>query len=185
MLVDSNFFVSGVIDFRDSIESWGILDLSVAMAYSMISVYGKNGRSISAAAALLRGYNSVRPLTEEERKHLILLIACRLSCSVTLGAYAYHKDPENEYLLLHAQPAWETLDLIWGTDEMRRADMAKALNRVFDLACAGQVDSSTEIIPCVDLCFPDPRVGDPLQEMREDWVDDATRSVKRRRSTFR
>ncbi len=155
------------------------------MAYSMISVYGKNGRSISAAAALLRGFNSVRPLAEEERKHLILLIACRLTCSVTLGAYSYHKDPKNEYLLLHALPAWETLDLIWGTDEIRRADMAMVLNRVFDQACAGQVDQNSEIIPCTDLSFPDPRIGDPMNGIREDLVDDPTRATKRRRSTFR
>lgn len=155
------------------------------MAYSMISVYGKNGRSIAAAAALLRGFNSVCPITENERKHLILLIACRLSCSVTLGAYSYHKNPENEYLLLHALPAWETLDLIWGTDELRRADMANILNRTFDIACAGQVDPEAEIISCVDLSFPDPRIGDPMKEMRQELVEENVKGTKRRRSTYR
>lgn len=161
------------------------MDLTVAMAYSMISVYGKNGRSISAAAALLRGYNSVCPLTEQERKHLILLIACRLSCSVTLGAYTYHKNPENEYLLLHAQPAWEALDLIWGTDETRRSDIANVINRVFGLACAAKVDPEVSIISCSDLSFPDPSIGDPMKEVRQELVDDPTRATKRRRSTFR
>lgn len=155
------------------------------MAYAMLSVYAKNGRSISAAAAMLRGYNSVCPLTEVERKHLILLIACRLSCSVTLGAYSYQQNPENEYLLLHAVPAWDTLDLIWGTDEIRRAEMAKVLNRMFDLACAGQVDPEAEVIYCADLSFPDPSVGDPMKEMRVALMDDLARPTKRRRSTFR
>lgn len=185
MLVNSDYLVSGVIDFGDSVESWRILDLTVAMAYSMISVYGKNGRSISAAAALLRGYNSVCPLTEQERQHLILLIACRLSCSVTLGAYAFHKNPQNEYLLLHALPAWETLDLIWGTDESRRSDMANVINGVFGLACAAKVDPDVSIIPCSDLSFPDPSIGDPMKEVRQELVDDPTRATKRRRSTFR
>lgn len=165
--------------------SWRILDLTVAMAYAMLSVYAKDGRSISAAAAMLRGYNSVCPLTEEERKHLVLLIACRLSCSVTLGAYSYQQNPENEYLLLHALPAWETLDLIWGSDEIRRAEMRTVLDRVFALACAVQVDPNAEVINCSDLAFPDPRIGDPLAEMRVTWMDDVTRPTKRRRSTFR
>lgn len=155
------------------------------MAYSMLSVYAKNGRSISAAAALLRGYNSVCPLSEEERKHLLLLIACRLSCSVTLGAYSFQQNPENEYLLLHALPAWDTLDLIWGTDEVRREEMAKLLSGVFDLACSSQVDPDAEIINCCDLSFPDPSIADPLSEMRVALVDDPTRPTKRRRSTFR
>jgi hypothetical protein len=155
------------------------------MAYSMLSVYAKGGRSISAAAALLRGYNSVCPLTEEERKHLILLITCRLSCSVTLGAYSYQQNPENEYLLLHALPSWDALDLIWGTDEDRRAEMKKLLESVFDLACAGQVDPDAEVISCSDLSFPDPSVGDPMCDLRVALVDDPTRPTKRSRSSFR
>jgi hypothetical protein len=38
--------------FFSTHHSWRILDLSVAMAYAMLSVYGKKKRSISAAAAL-------------------------------------------------------------------------------------------------------------------------------------
>jgi Ser/Thr protein kinase RdoA (MazF antagonist) len=77
------------------------------MAYAMLSVYGKANRSISAAAAMLRGYNSVYPLTDAERKYLVMLIACRLSCSVTLGAFSYQQNPTNQYLLLHSEPAWK------------------------------------------------------------------------------
>jgi Ser/Thr protein kinase RdoA (MazF antagonist) len=47
------------------------------MAYGMLSSYGKCNRSISAAAAVLRGYHSVYPLADMELEHLLLLIACR------------------------------------------------------------------------------------------------------------
>lgn len=184
IMVDSDFLVAGVIDFGDSVESWRILDLTVAMAYAMLSVYAKNGRCISAAAAFLRGYNAVRPITEEERKHLILLIACRLSCSVTLGAYSYQQNPENEYLLLHALPAWEALDLIWGTDEVKRAEVAKVLNEMFTLACSVPVDIDAAVINCSDLSFPDPTVGDPMDRMRVAKVDDPARPAKRQRNEF-
>ena len=179
IIVDSNFFVSGVIDFGDSVESWRILDLTVAMAYSMLSVYAKNGRSISAAAAFLRGYNAVCPITEDEKKHLILLIACRLSCSVTLGAYSYQQNPENKYLLLHAMPAWDTLDLLWGTDETKRVEIAKVLNKMFDLACNPQEDPNADVINCNDLSFPDPVLSDPMDAMRAALTDDPSRPTKR------
>jgi hypothetical protein len=156
--------------------SWRILDLSVALAYSMLTVYGKQNRSLSAAAALLRGYHRVCPVSKVERRHLILLMACRLSCSVTLGAYSYQQNPGNTYLLIHSVPAWKALDLIWGTDPSRRATMKMVMNELFDRACCccGDGDSATETttttpiptIDCSDLAFPDPSIEDPLAAAR-------------------
>lgn len=141
--------------------------MSVAMAYSMLTVYGKQGRSLSAAAAVLRGYNAVCPLTKEERQHLLLLIACRLSCSVTLGAFSYQQNPGNEYLLLHATPGWKALELIWGTDVERRASMRKAIDGMFDRACSKSgVSEGGTPIDCSDLAFPDPSINDPLADVR-------------------
>ena len=145
--------------------SWRVLDVSVAMAYATLSVYGKGNRCISAAAAVLRGLNSVAPLTHTERKHLVLLMACRLACSATLGAYSYQQNPENEYLLLHSEPCWKVLELTWGYDEERRATMAAALNNVFDQACVYS-DSGEHIIPCSDISLPDPIIADLLESVR-------------------
>ena len=135
------------------------------MAYAMLSSYGKGNRSISAAAAMLRGLHSVTPLTDTERKHLVLLIACRLACSATLGAYSYQQNPENEYLLLHSEPCWKALELIWGYDEERRATIADAMNNVFDHACL-YADSGEQIIACSDISLPDPAVADLLKSFR-------------------
>ena len=95
-------------------HSWRVLDVTVAMAYAMLSTYGKANRGISAAAATLRGYHSVNPLLPVERKHLVLLLCCRLACSVTLGAYSYQKNPENKYLLFQAGSAWKSKYLFSG-----------------------------------------------------------------------
>ena len=147
--------------------SWTILDLSVAMAYAMLNAYGKHNRSLSAAAAMLRGYHSVRPLSQKERQDLPLLIACRLSCSATLGAYSYAQNPGNEYLLLHATPAWNALELIWGTDPVRRSEIHGMIHGFFDQACAKcEVDEKTGVIDCSDLMFPDPSVSDPFAGSR-------------------
>lgn len=170
-LLDGDYCVSGVIDFGDSVESWTILDLSVAMAYSMLNAFGKRKRSLSAAAAVLRGYHSVKPVKATERSYLLLLIACRLSCSATLGAYSYAQNPGNEYLLLHATPAWNALELIWGTEPTRREAIHATINALFDRACnkgENNADYSKPgvVIDCSDLDFPDPSVPDPLAASR-------------------
>ncbi len=151
--------------YNGSCSSWRVLDISVAMAYAMMSSYGKVNRSISAGAAILRGFNSIYPLSEVERKHLRLLVAVRLSCSATLGAYSYQQNPENEYLLLHAEPAWKTLELVWGVNSDN--DFAASINKVFDQACDNfAVCEKTGFIHCTDIGFPDPSIADCLGTLR-------------------
>lgn len=137
--------------------SWRVLDVSVAMAYSMLTPYGKANRSFSAAAAMLRGFNSMYQLTDTERKHLVLLIACRLACSVTLGAYSLQQNPDNKYLLLHSEPAWKALELVWGDDIHHRATTLSLLNDVFDRACL-HVPLDNGVSPCDDLVTVDPSI---------------------------
>jgi len=130
------------------------------MAYAMMSSYGKNDKALSAAAAILRGFHSVYPLTDDERKHLRLLMASRLSCSATLGAYSYQQNPENEYLLLHAEPAWKNLELLCNEN------FADAIDSMFRIACDGSHSD------CADIGFPDPTISDPLQAERVREVDE-------------
>jgi inosine triphosphate pyrophosphatase len=141
------------------------LDVTVGMAYSLLSVYAKPKKRISAAAALLRGYNSVYPVLPGEMPFLSLLMLTRLACSVTLGAYSYQQNPQNEYLLFHAAPAWDALESLWGYDEVKRRDTLVALDGVWERACRySEVDAP--VIDCHDLCFPDPSVIDPLASVR-------------------
>lgn len=152
------------------------------MAYAMISTYGKANRAISAAAAILRGYHLLNPLLPVERKHLVLLVCCRLACSVTLGAYSYQQNPENEYLLFHAEPAWKVLEMIWCFNENQRAHMRAAFNRVLDQACL-QAKSSSKVINCSDLVCSDPVVEDLLSSvrLRTTFSDAAPPAAKKRR----
>lgn len=150
------------------------------MAYAMLTTYGKHqNASISAMAAMLRGYNSIYPLINLEREHLLLLIVCRLACSVTLGAYSIQQNPENAvYLSLHSKPAWNALELLWGYDMERRQQMKLVLNQIFDQACSYTSSSAStngsnsatarnEIPPSYDLAFPDPTVVDPFASIRK------------------
>jgi inosine triphosphate pyrophosphatase len=144
-----------------SCYSWRILDLTVGMAYALLTVFGKRGKSIAAAAAMLRGYHSIYPIQDLEKRHLHLLTACRLACSVTLGAYSLKQNPGNTYLLLHSQPAWNALELIWGYTAEHFSSMRSAFNQVFEQAC--QVGGNPA---CTDLDMPDPRFPDVLKSIR-------------------
>lgn len=104
--------VVGVIDFGDSVGSWRANDPAIAMAYAAVSAFGKS-KPVHAAACLLKGFISEYSLEPLEVKHLRTLAAGRLAISVTLGAYAYQKQPENEYLLIHSAPAWAALHTLW------------------------------------------------------------------------
>jgi inosine triphosphate pyrophosphatase len=145
------------------------------MAYAMISSYGKANRAISAASAVLRGFNSVYPLTIGERNYLRLLISSRLSCSATLGAYSYQQNPQNEYLLLHAEPAWKTLELLWGSEN---SDMADAIDNMFRIACDGCAND------CSDISFPDPSIPDALKSARLDNGAEGPPPLKKQKVTI-
>lgn len=163
------FFLSmiNIIFNTTAIKSWRVLDVAVAMAYALITSFGKNNKSISAACALLRGLNQIYPLTSHERKHLRLLIACRLATSVTLGNYSYKLNPTNEYLLLHSKPAWDALYLIWGKDGSGAGGTtAHAVEDAFRIACDNINSTDSSIPDCADISFPDPSVVDPLASAR-------------------
>ena len=138
------------------------------MAYALITSYGKQSRSISAACAVLRGLHYAYPLTPDERKHLRLLTAGRLALSVTFGNYSYKKNPENEYLLLHAKPAWDALYLIWGQDgKGANGKAGDAIDDAFRIACENiDVAEGSTTPNCFDISFPDPVALDPLASAR-------------------
>ena len=74
--------------------------LQIAMAYAMLD----KEEPVEAAAHILRGYTTVVTLSATERSVLPTLVACRVVCSVVLGAFSSSLDPENKYLLLTQVP---------------------------------------------------------------------------------
>jgi len=125
------------------------------MAYAALSQYGKAGHALSAAACVLRGFHAKYPLTPAERKHVHLLVCCRLACSATLGAYSFAQDPGNKYLLLHAEPCWRTLELFWQRTE------AGVVEAFFDKAMDEACENDT------DISVPDPDIADHFSEVRD------------------
>jgi 4-aminobutyrate aminotransferase-like enzyme/Ser/Thr protein kinase RdoA (MazF antagonist) len=100
--------VVGVVDFGDLVYGPVAADLAVACAYAML---GKPD-PIAAAAAIVRGFHGVLPLTDDDRDVLLTLIRSRLAISVTMAARQSEAAPDNDYLLVSQQQAWRLLDLL-------------------------------------------------------------------------
>jgi 4-aminobutyrate aminotransferase-like enzyme/Ser/Thr protein kinase RdoA (MazF antagonist) len=98
--------IAGIIDFGDMIVSSTAADPAIAGAYALL---GKPD-PLSAAAHVIGGYHEVFPLTELELEVMFHLICMRLTTSVALSAFQQQREPDNPYLSISEQPAWDALD---------------------------------------------------------------------------
>lgn len=67
------------------------------------------------------------------------LVAARLTQSIAMGAFSLSKDPTNEYLKLHAQPARKTLLSFWQISP-------EEVNTVFLAAVNGNNSDGTNVL---------------------------------------
>ena len=109
--------VVGLIDFGDIVYSNRINDLAIAMAYMTLRP-PVGFTTVQTAATFLQGYCQTMDIAQKELNMLRILVACRLACSVTLGAFSSMQDKsDNEYLQLHAAPGRKALLAFWNVDE--------------------------------------------------------------------
>jgi len=95
----------GIIDFGDLVYSYTIFELAIAIAYAIL---GKEDL-LYLASIIVKGYNTVIPLREDELDILFILICMRLTLSVAISGYQKNLEPNNKYLTISEQLAWETL----------------------------------------------------------------------------
>ena len=124
--------VNALIDFGDMCYTWLVNQIAIGMAYIVVGCVGKaDVDPLEKALDLLRGYNAALPLNATELKCLRILVAARLAQSVTLGAFSLSKDPENEYLKLHAVPGKKALELLVElTDDAFGVMVTKRMNSI-------------------------------------------------------
>ncbi|MBS1490406.1 MAG: aminotransferase class III-fold pyridoxal phosphate-dependent enzyme [Bacteroidetes bacterium] len=97
--------VSGVIDFGDVVHTHTVNELAIAIAYAMMN----KPNPLEAACHVVRGFNRVFKLTESELKVLYTLTCARLLISITCSELNRLQHPENRYLQISDQPAWDLL----------------------------------------------------------------------------
>merc|ERR1712038_2086931 len=97
--------MAGGIDFGDIVYSYIINDLAIGIANPWKATY-----------AFYKGYVKEFHILNCEKNALWTLVACRLAISHTIGMYSFMKNPDNKYLLLHAEPAYTALKVIRSMD---------------------------------------------------------------------
>lgn len=98
--------VEGVIDFGDLCASYVVCEPAIAAAYAAMGLRDP----IAGIARLLAGFHAEYPLAESELELVHALICVRLAVSVTNSAYQRAVEPDNAYLTISEQPAWELLE---------------------------------------------------------------------------
>jgi ethanolamine-phosphate phospho-lyase len=106
-LLSKNGCISGIIDFGDIVESYRINELSVAITYAIMGLEDP----IAKAAVIVKAYNEYSPLDTIEVDLLYYLIAARLCISVCNSAHSKKNNPDNEYISVSEQGAWDLLHL--------------------------------------------------------------------------
>ncbi|MCP2620343.1 aminotransferase class III-fold pyridoxal phosphate-dependent enzyme, partial [Candidatus Aminicenantes bacterium AC-334-K16] len=97
--------IAGLIDFGDMVESYLLFEPAVALAYTISSAEDP----LEAALPLLKGYNSVLPLSEKEIRLLYYCLAGRLCLSLMMSAYQQHLRPEDNYVTISEKAVWRLL----------------------------------------------------------------------------
>jgi len=98
--------IAGLIDFGDMLHTYTASEVAVAAAYAMLD----KPNPLAAASEIVGGYHEVFPFTDVELEVLYSMICMRLAVSVTNSALQQKLHPENKYLLVSEQPAWELLE---------------------------------------------------------------------------
>jgi 4-aminobutyrate aminotransferase-like enzyme/Ser/Thr protein kinase RdoA (MazF antagonist) len=98
----------GIVDFGDLVFSHTVFELAIGTAYAIMD----QADPISSAAEVVRGYHSVFPLEEHEIDLLFYLICTRLATTVSVSAYEFNLEPENEYLRISERMAWDALKIL-------------------------------------------------------------------------
>ena len=113
VLVDeSGQKVVSIIDFGDMIETWLVIEPVIAATYAML----ERSEPLQPAASVLRGYSAEIPLQPGEIDSVFDFICMRLCTSVCINAHQIALEPDNEYLNIDLEPAWELLYYLRGID---------------------------------------------------------------------
>jgi len=98
--------IAGVIDFGDTHHGLTVSETAIAAAYAIL---GKTG-PLKATSEVVAGYHGVFPLQEEEVAVVFPLMTARLAVSVVNSAHRKKVKPDDAYVTVSEQPAWDALE---------------------------------------------------------------------------
>lgn len=100
--------IVAVIDFGDSQRTCRIFELAILLCYMILQA-----ADVGMGKYVIEGYETVRRLTDVERKVLKISVCARMCQSLVMGAYSHLHDPQNQYLLSTQKTGWTLLKRLW------------------------------------------------------------------------
>ena len=125
--------VCGIIDFGDMVHTCIVGVPTMAAAYAAL---GKDD-PLAAIANVVSGFHETFPLEPAEVEVLLPLIGARLCTSVCESARQSKAEPDNAYLRISEEPAWDLLHTLAGIDSRRAGEI------IFDAIGMSPPSSST------------------------------------------
>ncbi|XP_068131714.1 hydroxylysine kinase-like [Hyperolius riggenbachi] len=100
------YHVSGILDFGDMSSGYYVFEVAITIMYMMI----ESKDPLLVGGYVLAGFESIIPLTREEKEALFTLVCCRFAQSLVMARYSVLLCPENEeYLMVTAKTGWKHL----------------------------------------------------------------------------
>ncbi|XP_069758943.1 hydroxylysine kinase-like [Narcine bancroftii] len=102
--------ISGILDFGNMSYGYYVWDVAICIMYQML----ESNDPMRVGGHILAGFESVIPLSLQEKDALYLLVLCRFSQSLVLNRYSTLFYPENrEYFQTTAGTGWKYLHHLW------------------------------------------------------------------------
>lgn len=98
--------VLSVIDFGDMHAGYTVAEPAIAAAYAILG----HDDPLSAATAVLSAYNKVLPLNGQEIAAFYPMMCARLAVSVVNCAHRQSLVPDDPYITISEEPAWQALE---------------------------------------------------------------------------
>ncbi len=142
--------ISGIFDFGDLSYQPTICEIAVALAYVLMD----QSFPLRVCSNFLKGYASIRPISENELAVLFDLIKTRLAVSISISSYRQIQEPDDEYITISQIPAKNLLT------KLDKIPDALAL-AVFRKACGYSIiPQSTERFDFLKSAHPFPIMAD-------------------------
>jgi hypothetical protein len=118
VLVNEDGETCGIIDFGDMVYTYIACEPAVCMAYVAL---GKD-EPLEPIVQVLKGFHERFPLTLLELSALIYMVCIRLCITVTMAAYRKQLFPDNKYISVTENQAFDFLEKIQNEDLNRWSD---------------------------------------------------------------
>lgn len=115
LVVDESGHV-GILDFGDMMYSYTCADAAICIAYLLFHCPDEVAL-VDSILPFVRSFHACCPLTIAEADALFGLAIMRVCTSVCMSAYQSRLEPDNEYLLISAGPAWKLLERLARSEE--------------------------------------------------------------------